>query len=86
MVLNPTLRELAVVGKHRIVRDERWKLYYQPTREGVKWSLFDLAQDPDERTDVAAQHPDQLARLQRKLYDWMTLDGSTVENGFVVPR
>ncbi len=86
VVLNPTLRELAVVGKHRIVRDERWKLYYQPTREGVKWSLFDLAQDPDERTDVAAQHPDQLARLQRKLYDWMTLDGSTVENGFVVPR
>lgn len=40
--------------------DGRWK--YVRMVDGEK--LFDLQEDPDETTDVAAQHPDELSRLR----------------------
>ena len=86
IVIAPALRELVVVAKHRALRTERWKLTYQPTRTGVRWGLYDLAADPDDKTDVAAQHPAELGALQKKLLGWMAADGSRVEAGFVVPR
>lgn len=50
------------------VRDPRWKLHV--ARHRYDWSvdevleLYDLDADPGETTDVAAQHPDVVARLQ----------------------
>ncbi|MEA2626117.1 MAG: hypothetical protein QOD06_2162 [Candidatus Binatota bacterium] len=46
-------------GRPIAVRTEEWKLY------GRK--LFDLANDPGERKDVAAEHPDVSARLKQEL-------------------
>ncbi|MSP62951.1 MAG: hypothetical protein EXR72_21975 [Myxococcales bacterium] len=86
IVLAPALEDVVIVARHRALRTERWKLHYLPTRSGVRWSLHDLASDPAERIDVAAQHPDVLADLQKRLYRWMTEDGSVVQAGFVVPR
>lgn len=40
------------------MREGRWKLHLQP-----KTMLFDLDSDPQETTDVAAQHPDLVQRL-----------------------
>jgi arylsulfatase A-like enzyme len=85
IVIAPSLRDLVIVAKHRALRTDRWKLHYVPTRAGVRWTLHDLAADPADLVDVAAQHPDVLADLQRRLYRWMTEDGSTVQAGFVVP-
>jgi arylsulfatase A-like enzyme len=85
--LQPSWQDTIIVAKHRALRTDRWKLLYRPTRAGVRWSLFDLAADPDERVDVLAAHSDVAAMLERKLYAWMLEDRRmSVRGGFVVPR
>jgi arylsulfatase A-like enzyme len=80
-------QDTVIVAKHRAVRTDRWKLLYRPTREGVRWSLYDLSADPDERSDVLAAHPDVAARLRRDLQRWMLADPRMALRGdFVVPR
>jgi hypothetical protein len=69
------------------VRDERWKLLYVPARTGVRWLLYDTQADPGETVDVAAAHPDVLARMQGELWAWMRLDVDMTERGgYLVPR
>jgi arylsulfatase A-like enzyme len=85
--LKPEWQDTVVVAKHRAVRTPEWKLLYRPTRGGALWTLYDLLHDPEERTDVAAAHPDVVSRLRSELIDWMTSDGKTVmRGGFAVPR
>ena len=50
------------------VRDGDWKLVM--TYDGRRVELHDLATDRAERTDVAKQHPDVVARLTRLALDW----------------
>jgi arylsulfatase A-like enzyme len=59
----------------RGVRTERWKFikYLQTTiygRDGVE--LYDLAADPAEQTNVAAQHPEVVADLSDRLQHWVS--------------
>ena len=62
----------------KVVRDERFKLIYAQTRPeqqwiggaGVRFTLFDLVDDPQETTNVAETFPDDLERLQRELSSW----------------
>jgi arylsulfatase A-like enzyme len=87
LVLQRDMRPLTLVAKHRMVRDDRYKLVYAPARRGVRWALFDTVDDPGEEHDVAAAHPDVLARLQGALWTWMRHDpGMTERGGFLVPR
>jgi arylsulfatase A-like enzyme len=87
LVLRAGMRSLTVVAKHRMARDDRWKLVYAPTRAGVRWMLFDTRDDPGETRDVAAVHPDVLARLQGDLWAWMRADPEMTEQaGYLVPR
>jgi arylsulfatase A-like enzyme len=87
LVLRADMRALTVVAKHRMVREDRWKLVYAPTRQGVRWMLFDTQSDPGETQDVAQAHPDVLARLQGELWAWMRSDPEMTERGgFLVPR
>ena len=58
-------------------RDGDWKLVRQSGRKKVGGDqLFDLTRDPGEKTDVAAAHPDVLARLQTRL-EKIIADGRT---------
>jgi arylsulfatase A-like enzyme len=87
LVLQKAVRPLTVVAKHRMLRDERYKLVYVPTRTGVRWMLFDTQSDPGETVDVAAAHPDVVARMQGELWAWMRLDADmTDRGGYLVPR
>jgi N-acetylgalactosamine-6-sulfatase len=49
------------------MRRGHWKLY-QPFREPAQ--LYDLARDPGERQDVAAQHPTVVRELTASLQQW----------------
>ncbi len=54
--------------------EERWKLV-QHVREGLNHitvvnELFDMHADPNEATDLAAEHPAVVQRLEREIYQW----------------
>jgi len=87
LVLRANMRALTIVAKHRMTRDDRWKLLYVPTRKGVRWMLYDTRDDPGETRDVASAHPDVVARLQVDLWAWMRADPEMTERGgYLVPR
>lgn len=62
----------------KVVRDERFKLIYAQTRpeqrwiggEGVRFTLFDLVNDPGETKNVADQFPQDAERLKKELWKW----------------
>lgn len=61
----------AYANRHRMIRDDRWKLY-KFNVGGVKHSrLFDLSKDPEELHDLSADpaHAATLARLDRALLE-----------------
>lgn len=87
VVLRREMRDLALVAKHRMVRDDRYKLVYAPRREGVKYLLFDTVNDPKETHDIAADHRAEALRLQGDLWTWMLADPNMEERGgYLVPR
>jgi arylsulfatase A-like enzyme len=87
VVLQRAVRPLFIVAKHRMVRDDRFKLVYAPTRMGAKYMLFDTQADPLETRDVAADRPAELARLKSELIGWMSRDADMrVQGDLLVPR
>ncbi|HEX7663252.1 MAG TPA: sulfatase-like hydrolase/transferase, partial [Polyangiaceae bacterium] len=87
IVITEEMKNLTLVAKHRMVRDERWKLVYAPTRAGAQYLLFDTQNDPREQNDLAAAQPAEVARLKGALWQWMLEDRAMTErNGWLVPR
>lgn len=66
-------------GFHQAVRQGNWKL----VRQGPKYALelFDLSRDLGEKDDMAAQHPDVVARLEK-----LFVSGRTESKEFPVKR
>jgi arylsulfatase A-like enzyme len=54
------------------IDDGEWKLVRNTKRPrgGPEFELYDVAQDPLDQTDLAAQHPDVVARLSKALDGW----------------
>jgi arylsulfatase A-like enzyme len=85
--MRPEIEPLVITAKHRALRLGAWKLVYRPTRSGALLTLYDLSHDPEERIDVSARFPEQLALMRDRLYAWMLDDVKMVQRGdFVVPR
>ena len=80
-------RLLTVVARHRMVRDDRWKLVYAPTPSGARTFLYDTLRDADEIQDVAGDHPDEVERLSARLWAWMLADPELERRGdMLAPR
>ncbi len=87
VVLRKEYENVTTVARHRMIRDERYKLIYIPARRGVTYQLYDTQVDPAEIYDIADDHPDVTARLKGELWRWMLTDGAMVErSGFLQPR
>ena len=87
VVLRAAWEPVTLAARHRSVRDSRWKLVYVPTRDAARLSLFDTEADPGETADVAAAHPEVVARLEADLMRWMLEDPTLERQGDrVVPR
>lgn len=79
--------ELVTVAKHRALRTDRWKIIYRPTREGPRYSLYDVQSDPRELHDVAATHPLELQAMQAALFRFVMQDPNVViDHGYILPR
>lgn len=75
------------MARHRMIRDERMKLVYVPTRKGVRYMLFDTALDPAETNDLAGARPADVERMKASLWRWMLEDPLMEQSGgFLVPR
>ena len=70
-----TLDDPAANLQSRYVIDGRWKLiawFDAKQNRTVRQELFDLAADPDEQHDMAADQPQKAAQLLRELDEWWT--------------
>ena len=62
--------EFPSYGGQQAVIEGDWKAVRQALGKGVvKTELYNLAKDESEANDVAAQHPDILARLEKRMKD-----------------
>ncbi|MBL9182307.1 MAG: sulfatase-like hydrolase/transferase [Verrucomicrobiaceae bacterium] len=61
--------------KSRSFRVGDWKLVLQPKD---KFELFDIANDPNEQTDLASQHPEKVAELRKALEAYARADKDAV--------
>ncbi len=87
VVTKAAAEPVTILARHRMVRDDRWKLVYAPTRVGAQYELFDTRDDPDELVDVSARAPEETARLKELLWRWMLADPGVRRVGdYVVPR
>ena len=60
----PVVRDLHTLGK--TVRTQRWRA----VNTGEGWQLYDMANDPSEKQDVAADHPQTVQRLAAAYARW----------------
>ncbi len=60
-------RESPAAGGQQAVRMGNWKGIRPNLSTSMKLELYDLAADPNEQRDVAAQHPDIVAKLTKVL-------------------
>lgn len=69
------------------VRELQWHLVSVTGRTEPAWQLFDVKADPGEKTDVAKQHPDVVARLAAS-YDtwWASVQPMLVNEQVPLPR
>jgi arylsulfatase A-like enzyme len=67
-----------VLFRSHAARTQRWKLV-----NGVE--LYDIEADPAESKDVAASHPDIVARLRKETEEWFR-DVSATRGGYAPPR
>src|SRR6185312_49116 len=62
--------EFPSYGGQQAVIEGDWKAVRQNLAKGVvKTELYNLATDESEKTDVAAKHPEVLARLEKRMKD-----------------
>ena len=50
------------------IRDSDWKLLI--FRNGSKPELFNMADDPNESKNLAAEHPDRVRRMSEQVIQW----------------
>ena len=63
-----------IEAKDRSIRDQKWKLIYQPTLSGSDYLLFDMSNDPQCATDVKLQYPDIFNHYKSLLDEWIGQD------------
>lgn len=48
-----------------------WKLHRIEGKRGVKWELYNLADDPAEEQDLSKQEPQRVQQMRSRLQDWL---------------
>ena len=55
---------------HSAWLDWPWKLHRVETKKGVKLELYNLAEDPEERKDLAGRKPERVKSMKAELEEW----------------
>jgi arylsulfatase A-like enzyme len=75
----PLFWKTSSVGSSPAMRDGKWKLHVIGRRKNATVELYDLAADPSESQNVAAQHPEVVRAMQAKLDAWIAELPTTYE-------
>ncbi len=76
--IRPEFRPHLIAAKDRVYQLGRWKLVWFAMRRGWKVALYDHLADPLNRHDLAAEHPEVVARLGVALAPYLRRDGLPV--------
>ncbi len=87
IVLKEEYRDLIEAAKHRMVLSRGYKLISMPTRQGVRYELYDHTADPaDEHPLDPKRHAEIFDSLRAELWNWMGGgSGYAVRNGYRLP-
>jgi N-acetylgalactosamine-6-sulfatase len=78
----PLLWKTSATGSSAGIREAQWKLIHPTRKNGGDLELYDIAADPAEKNNVAAQHADVVKRLSAKVEEWVaTLPKEYVKTG-----
>lgn len=88
IALNPKFENILVTSRHRMLQDNQWKLIYIPTSSGVQYELYDWKKDPNNRVDLAKDHPAELHAMKAKLLPFIREleQHSLVLSDYVIPQ
>ena len=71
-------------GARTAIRVGDWKLLRNPGRgKGIAWELYDLANDPSEKFNLAGRHK---GKLQELFLAWQRIEGEMIEPGWTPRR
>ncbi len=68
---------LMVRAQHRMLRTDRWKLVYVPTRTGFRTRLYDVTLG-DRSPDLASEHPEVVTELLAIMSRWLGREDATI--------
>ena len=88
VILDPKYEKMLVVSKHRSLTSGQWKLIYMPTREGVRYELYDDVADSANAHDLSASRPEALAAMKSKFFAGVKKIESRVRiiDDYIVPE
>lgn len=67
----PLLWKTSSPGSQAVIREGQWKLFHPIRKNGGAFELYNIATDPGEAHNLAAQQPEVLARLKTQLEAWV---------------
>jgi len=56
---------------HSAWLDWPWKLHRIENKKGVKFELYNLAEDPKEKNNMTGQNPERLKSMKKELNKWL---------------
>ncbi|TGL19190.1 sulfatase [Leptospira yanagawae] len=85
MITDPIYRETIAFSKHRSIQNSNYKLIYIPTREGVKFELYDRKKDPLNQTNLFPNHP-MASKMKDVLYKTVVKwESASVAGEYLIP-
>jgi arylsulfatase A-like enzyme len=60
-----------IKGKWRMIRTDEWKLIYIPHPEKDIYELYNLKEDPGEKSNLIDKEEKTADKLKKELFEWM---------------
>ncbi|TGM48134.1 sulfatase [Leptospira biflexa] len=85
MITDPIYRETIAFSKHRSIQNSKYKLIYIPTREGVKFELYDRIKDPYNKNNLYTNHP-MASKMREALYQTVVRwENASLAGEYLIP-
>jgi arylsulfatase A-like enzyme len=85
MITDPIYRETIAFSKHRSIQNSKYKLIYIPTREGVKFELYDRIKDSYNKNNLYPNHP-MASKMREALYQTVVRwENASLAGEYLIP-